>query len=215
MTDPIEYDALNQPVLAAIPTTARRILDVGCGTGALGQAVKARQQGEIVGITHSAVEAEMARRHLDWVVIQDLNAFDPTELGVFDCVVCSHVLEHLHWPGEFLRAARPLVDPGGRLIVALPNVLAWRQRIRFLRGEFRYTEGGLMDRTHFRFFDWSTARELVAESGYRTLAVRADGVFPGARWLPWIGGWLSGLAVRSVPGIFAWQFIFEAEPSDG
>jgi len=208
----LDYGALNRPVLDAIPTSAQRILDLGCGTGSLGRAVKARQIVEVTGVTYSNTEAEMARHHLDRVIVSDLNTFSPTDLGRFDCIICSHILEHLYWPEQVLRAVVPLLEPGGRLFVALPNPLVWRQRVRFLRGEFRYTDGGLMDRTHFRFFDWASARALVAGAGFREISAYADGGIPLARYLPVVGRLLSLAALRMAPGLFGWQFVIVAEP---
>ena len=209
------YGSVNAPVLAAIPPTARRVLDVGCGTGALGRAVKARQAAEVVGVTHSVAEAATAGGHLDRVGVCDLNEFDLNGLGSFDCVVCSHVLEHLYWPDRFLRAAHSLLAPGGRLIVALPNVLAWRQRLAFAAGRFRYTNGGLMDRTHVRFYDRHTARALVSDAGYIVVSIFGDGVFPLARFLPVVGPTFSRAAVRLAPGLFSWQFVIVAGSHEG
>jgi SAM-dependent methyltransferase len=206
------YEAVNAPALAAVPTEARRVLDVGCGSGAFGRAVKDRQPAEVVGLTYSADEADRARGRLDRVVVCDLNEFDPAGLGAFDCVVCSHVLEHLCWPERFLAAARPLLAPGGRLVVALPNALAWRQRAAFLAGRFRYTDGGLMDRTHFRFFDWRTAQDLVAGAGYRVTSARAFGVFPLSRLLFGLGRAVDRAALSVWPGLFGWQFVITADP---
>jgi SAM-dependent methyltransferase len=208
----LHYDALNRPVLEAIPTSARRILDLGCGTGTLGRAVKDRQRAEVIGVTHTRSEAELARVHLDRVVVGDLNEFAASDLGVFDCIVCSHVLEHLFWPAEVLCTVRPILEPSGRLVVALPNPLVWRQRVQFLTGRFRYTDGGLMDRTHFRFFDWSAARALVAGAGFQIVSARADGGFPLARFLPGVGGWLSRGALWAAPGLFGWQFVIVGAP---
>jgi SAM-dependent methyltransferase len=212
-TDTLDYGALNRPVFEAIPTSARRILDVGCGTGSLGRAIKARQSAEVTGLTYSETEAEHARQYLDRVIVADLNSFTPRDLGPFDCVVCSHVLEHLYWPEEFLRSISPLFEPDGRLFVALPNALVWRQRVRFLRGEFRYTEGGLMDRTHFRFFDWNSARAMVENAGFHEISARADGGFPLARFLPGLGGMLSHVALTVAPGLFGWQILIIAGPN--
>ena len=205
----IEYSALNEPVLTAIPRSARRILDVGCGTGALGRAIKSRQDAEVVGVTYSSDEAARAAGNLDRVIEMDLNQFDAPDERPFDCVVCSHVLEHLAWPEETLRQLRPIVKPGGRLVVALPNILVWRQRLRFLAGAFRYTDGGLMDRTHFRFFDWESARRLVTNAGFRIVEARPDGGFPLARRLPG-GRLLSRAALALSPGLFGWQFVITA-----
>jgi len=208
----IDYNALNGPVLDVIPTSAQRVLDLGCGTGSLGRAIKARQIVEVTGVTYSNTEAEMACHHLDRVIVSDLNTFSPTDLGRFDCIICSHILEHLYWPEQVLRAVVALLEPGGRLIVALPNPLVWRQRVRFLWGEFRYTDGGLMDRTHFRFFDWTSARALVASAGFREISAYGDGGFPLARYLPRAGRLLSLAAIRMAPGLFGTQFVIVAEP---
>jgi hypothetical protein len=69
-----------------------------------------------------------------------------------------------------------------------------------------------MDRTHFRFFDWASARALVTEAGFREVGASADGGFPMARLLPGLGPWLSWAALRVAPGLFGWQFVIVAEP---
>jgi SAM-dependent methyltransferase len=212
VADRLQYGALNLPVLSAIPLTARRLLDLGCGTGALGREIKARQPAEVIGVTYSPEEAELACGFLNHVLVRDLNVLEPTVLGQFDCIVCSHVLEHLCWPGRLLRMLLPHLEPEGRLIVALPNLLVWRQRVQLMLGRFRYTDGGVMDRTHFRFFDWGTARELVEGAGFQVLSATADGGFPLARFLPGLGPVLSRLSLRLCPGLFGWQFLLVARP---
>lgn len=204
------YAAVNRPVLERVPSAAARVLDIGCGTGALGRELKGRRACEVVGVTHSEEEADEARRHLDDVLVRDLNDFDPREAGSFDCVVCSHVLEHLYRPERLLGSLRGALRPGARLIVALPNVLHWRQRVEFARGRFRYTEGGLMDSTHYRFYDWTTARALLAGSGFAVVESEACGGFPLSRLLPVVGRPLDRAAARLAPGLFGFQFVFVA-----
>src|SRR5215213_5570721 len=116
----VMYGAVNADVLARVPGGAARVLDVGCGTGALGRVVKERVGCELVGLTHSEREAERASAHLDRVLVCDLNEFEPEGLGQFDCVICSHVLEHLYRPERLLKALKRNLAPGGVLLVALP-----------------------------------------------------------------------------------------------
>jgi hypothetical protein len=95
-------------------------------------------------------------------------------------------------------------------------VLHWKQRLEFLKGNFKYTEGGLMDKTHFRFFDWETAFELIESSGFQVLKRYADGYLPlpGIRKLvPSIVPPLDQFASTKMPGLCGLQFIFVAQSS--
>ncbi len=208
------YEAVNQAVLSKIPISVNCLLDIGCGSGALGREVKQRINCEVVGITYSESEATIASKYLDRVLVHDLNVFNPIDLGKFDCIICSHILEHLYQPQELLSRLHKTLTPDGKLIVALPNTLQWKQRLEFLKGNFKYTDGGVMDRTHFRFFDWETSLELVTNSGYTVISQNADGYFP----LPVIRKIirpaaikLDHLATKALPGLFGCQFILVAQ----
>lgn len=207
-------EIINQFVLSRIPKNTRRLLDIGCGTGWLGREIKQKSGCYVVGITISEEEAAIAAQRLDRVIRCDLNNFDPSELGKFDCIVCSHILEHLYRPQDFLRRLRNNLIPDGVLIVALPNILIWKLRWEFLRGRFRYTDSWNMDRGHFRFYDWQTAHELLEENGYKIIKSGADGNFPLPvirRFLPsGINSWVDRAAVKYFPGFFGFQFIFTA-----
>ena len=211
------YEAINHTVFSYLPNTSKRILDIGCGTGNLGRFIKKHRKCEIVGITYSQIEVEIASQAIDQVFAVDLNTSELPDLGRFDCIICSHVLEHLYQPQDFLDKLHNLLELDGKLIIALPNVLHWKQRMQFLRGHFKYTDGGLMDCTHFRFFDWQTAHDLIIQSGYQILQSEADGSFP----LPIIRKLLpSNLshqvdrsALTAFPGLFGFQFVFLAAQS--
>lgn len=201
------YGAVNGAIAARVPESARRVLDLGCGNGALGAHLKQRPGREVIGVTFSEEEAREARGRIDEVIVCDLEEFDAASLGEFDCIVCSHVLEHLTRPEELLRRLRGSLTADGVLVVALPNALHWRQRFEFLRGRFEYTDGGLMDRTHYRFYDWRTARSLLRDCGYEEIWGEADGGFPLSRFMPLVGRALDRGALRLRPGLFGVQFI--------
>lgn len=211
MKSSVTYGSVNPAVLSRVPAGARRILDVGCGTGALGKALKVhRADRYVAGITHAEQEAERARAELDLVAIADLEIYDFTNLGQFDCVICSHVLEHLRNPTEVLARLRQVLDREGVILIALPNVLYWRQRLQFLIGRFRYTHGGLMDNTHVVFFDWVTAQNLVTGAGLHLSTCLSDGGFPGSRFLGPAGSVLDAASLRLAPGLMGTQFVLIA-----
>src|SRR5439155_27238592 len=132
----------------------RRVLDIGCGNGSNMSLLSARGHSP-VGLTLSLSEAAICRERGIECVVADING-DLVQFadGSFYALFLSHVLEHLPWPSHTLRRLSRLLTPDGALYVALPNVLFVRNRFDFLRGRFRYTEMGLMDRTHLRFFDF-------------------------------------------------------------
>jgi SAM-dependent methyltransferase len=209
------YQSINRPVFDRIPAGTSTLLDVGCGGGVFGAAVKAAMPCTVVGVTFSEAEALQARQRIDRVEVADLNGYEPAGLGEFDCIVCSHVLEHLHDPRQTLARLRTCLRQGGSLIVALPNVLFWKQRLQFLRGRFEYTEGGLMDRTHVRFFDWLSAQQLVVDAGFVVREGCADGGVPlSNRFGTTLSTAINRAGLARFPGVFGFQFVFRCEVAE-
>jgi SAM-dependent methyltransferase len=208
------YEGSNQALLQLIaPLSPGAALDCGCGTG--GNARGLRQMGwRVTGITVSPREMGMASECCEAVRLGDLNSGIPQEAGgPFDLVVFSHVLEHLLHPDVALRDARRLLRPDGRIIVALPNVLYWRLRIRFLFGEFEYETTGIMDETHVRFYTFRSGMELLRSNGLEIVSTLGDGDLPlpyVRRLLPAIARFLDPLASRLVPGLFGAQILYVA-----
>ncbi len=211
------YQALNKEVLELVPLEAKHVLDVGCGDGSLGSAIKTQRENAFVtGITFSPGEASMAADKLDEVHVSDLNNFRSDSCqSIYDCVVCSHVLEHVVRPAELVAALEPCMVQHGKLIIALPNVLFFKQRWQFLLGRFRYNpNGGLMDETHLRFFDFETCDSVLAKSNLVLTQKTANGMFPQPvirRLFPAFCKKIDRLAVKLFPGLFALQFILIAE----
>jgi SAM-dependent methyltransferase len=208
------YQAINMPVFNRVPEQAQRILDIGCGGGTLGRALKQKLNCHVTGITYSEQEATLARDYLDEVIVQDLNTLDTTKLSKFDAIICSHVLEHLYAPERLLSDLRDNLADDGQVIIALPNILHWKQRLEFLKGHFRYTEGGLMDHTHYRFYDWETSLHLIENSGLKALSHSADGYFPLPilrKLFPSLAERIDTFFVNNMPGFWGFQFITIAQ----
>jgi 2-polyprenyl-3-methyl-5-hydroxy-6-metoxy-1,4-benzoquinol methylase len=210
----LTYRSVNNSVLVSIPKEARKILDVGCGTGELGGVVKSLKQCFITGLTLNPLEAELAKGRLDEVFLVDLNCIQCEDLGKYDCIICCHVLEHLYEPLPILRSlVKNCLTSDGTIIVALPNIVHWKSRLNLLMGRFRYADGGVMDRTHFRFFDWRTAAELVQGAGLQIETSFADGILPFSRLFGPYSSQINRHACTIWPGLFGWQFVFTAKAS--
>jgi 2-polyprenyl-3-methyl-5-hydroxy-6-metoxy-1,4-benzoquinol methylase len=146
-------------LVAALPRPIGRVLDVGCGQGAVGHGLRAAGATWLAGIEMQPEAAVVAERHYDEVAVGAAE----TELGhltpPFDSICCYDVLEHMADPYTVLRRLLDVARPGARLHVSVPNarhVSLLRDLV--LRGTFGYTEWGHRDSTHLR---WFTRRDIV------------------------------------------------------
>jgi 2-polyprenyl-3-methyl-5-hydroxy-6-metoxy-1,4-benzoquinol methylase len=205
----------NDVALALVPPAAKRVLDVGCGAGM--NALQLKQRGMTVeGVTASEDEATLARKNCRNVYVHDLERGLPDlAKGVYDCVVCSHVLEHICFPTRMLRDIRLVMKSDGKLVVALPNLLFYKNRFKLFAGEFEYQPAGLMDETHFRWYTFKTAQRLLETHGFAKVTAIADGSCPLSvfrRLLPSrVTVSIDGAAARAFPGIFGYQMVFVYE----
>ena len=154
-----------------MPSSARRILDLGCASGALGAALKRRQPCEVVGIEVDPGYAADAAGRLDRVVQADLEEIAGRgdlreELGTFDCLIAGDVLEHLVDPWWVLSRLAGLLEPGGSAVVSLPNVRYWHTFWALgVRGTWPRDDFGVFDRTHLRWFTLRDATAMLREAG--------------------------------------------------
>lgn len=164
------YEDPRPEIQELVPADARRVLDIGCSSGALGTAVKACQSVEVVGIEIDPACAADARIHLDRVLegdIEDLvESSTLADLGRFDCVILADVLEHLRDPWSALTRVTEMVDADGTVIVSVPNVRHWETFWQLGRhGTWPLRDQGIFDRTHLRWFTLSDACRLVRSAG--------------------------------------------------
>lgn len=166
-------DHANPDLLDRIPLTARRILDVGCGAGALGRAYKRRNPAaRYLGIEADPLAADIAAGRLDGVARGDVEQLSSPFAGErFDCIIYGDVLEHLRDPWRVLRAQAAALAPGGVVLVCMPNAEHWRFADRLLQGGWDYEADGLFDRTHLRWFTADTTRAALIGAGLRPIDV--------------------------------------------
>ena len=119
-------------------------------------------------------------------------------------------LEHLADPVAVLRRLRPALADDGALVVSIPNVANWAMRLGLLAGRFRYTERGILDRTHLRFYTARTVREMLAEAGFRTESLVASVPVPLIGWRPLLA--LAHRIGNYRPSLFAYTFVIVARP---
>ncbi len=106
-----------------------RVIDVGCATGDLLQAVRAHGNPNVLGIEPSAHAANGARQR--WGIDVLNNTLERASLpdDSVDVAILSHTIEHLPSPSTTLSELRRVVAPSGALVLWLPNVESFAARL--------------------------------------------------------------------------------------
>lgn len=158
-----------------LPATATRILDVGCSSGQFGRLVKdANPQREVWGVELHRDAARRAAEVLDHVIVGEVpTVFDDLPDKHFDCVVFNDVLEHLVDPYHVLAITKDKLSAGGHVVASIPNIREFHTLAKLVfQKRWDYTDAGILDRTHLRFFTESSIRDLFENQGYEIECLR-------------------------------------------
>ncbi len=182
-------------------TPGARVIDIGCGVGAWGPALRARGARALVGIEISEKAAASATRLYDRVLCSPVEEVELDDLdGPFDTIIAADVIEHLVDPFTELRRWREWCVPGGELVISTPNL----RHVRVLgdlavKGRFDYTEGGgVMDRTHLRWFTEASLVDAIMVAGWHPLSSGRLRAGRSGRMNTLARGVLNGLLARQV-----------------
>lgn len=139
------------PFLKLIPPEKKRVLVIGCGEGhEVAWLVAAGH--EAVGVTITKKEAETAKKKFGVEVkVADMHKL-PKELGRFDAIFASNVLEHSVMPYLALLHWRNFLNKGGWLVLGMPS-REW-----------------LSEYYHFSVLNRAQVKDLLYKSGYQLLA---------------------------------------------
>lgn len=161
-----EFDMEVDWIRANLPSTGARVIDIGCGAGALFDAI-GRERA--VGIDHSEQGLSRTRqvRGAAPVLCADTRRIPFADQTV-DAVTVQHVIEHLTDCDAACREWRRLLKPGGVLLVLTPNV--------------RFVDPSVFDDdTHVHLFDGSDLRDTLSAAGFEIIDLRTLGL-PWCRW---------------------------------
>jgi 2-polyprenyl-3-methyl-5-hydroxy-6-metoxy-1,4-benzoquinol methylase len=195
------------------------VLDIGCGEGLIAAELK-KNGNRITGIDELPCAAEKSA--LEEYHSADLDAgIGPVLRSLnrkrFDRILLLDVLEHLRKPEKILQECHQVLKPDGELIISVPNVANITVRLMLLMGRFNYTERGILDRTHLRFFTRATARRFVEQQGFRIAEEKMTvmpleivlGLSTQNRVMRTIT-FMMLVATRLLPGLLGYQIMFVA-----
>jgi ubiquinone/menaquinone biosynthesis C-methylase UbiE len=162
--------------LVPILKAGMKVLDVGCGTGAISSGIARRvgPTGQVLGIDHTAKFVESGRETYgevpNLILMQaDLFEFAPDEK--FDLIVSARVLQWLSNPLDALLKMKSMLNPGGRVSILDYNheTLDWQPEPPASMREFYATflrwrqEAGMSNRMA------DDLPELFVKAGFRSV----------------------------------------------
>jgi glycosyltransferase involved in cell wall biosynthesis len=200
-----------------------RVLDVGCGEGYFASAI-ACEGTRIYGTDilpapkRRGTFAEYACADLTEGLISATCALSEQK---FEKILMMDVLQQLADPERILRESHALLAQNGRIVVSLPNVANVTVRLELLSGRFRYSDRGILDRRHLRFFTRSTASAMLGACGFEIERVRAttmplEFVFdlpPSNAIMRFMSAILRFLTA-AMPNVLGYQWVFVARRSE-
>lgn len=145
----------------------KEVLEVGCASGYM-SAELTKKDCTVVGVEINPEEASKAKRYCQKVIIGDIETHSTRKkIGSekFEVIIMADVLEHLKDPEGTLKNLVQFLEKQGSLIISVPNIGFLTNRLWHLLGRFEYTEWGIMDKTHLRFFTKESILTLVKSSG--------------------------------------------------
>ena len=145
---------------------AVRVLEIGCGGGStLAKIQYLFPNAEVKGIELAGNVAKLGMNQLD-IIQGNIEIMQlPYDKKYFYYIIFGDVLEHLYAPDEVLRKMKAYLREGGQFLCGIPNLMHKSVIIPLLRGQFRYEEAGLLDRTHIRFFTLSSIVDMLHRCG--------------------------------------------------
>ena len=155
-------------MLSFVPARRARVLEIGCGEGQFTAALTGVQEGW--GIEPSPA-ARIAKGRLTRVLEATFDEAEPQlPPGYFDLVICNDVIEHMPDHASFFSRIARYIAPNGMMIGSIPNVRFYINMFEYLiEKNWRYTDVGILDRTHLAFFTEKSFRQTLERHGFKVL----------------------------------------------
>jgi methionine biosynthesis protein MetW len=144
-------------VLPTLFKKDEKVLDVGCGDGAVAEYLMKEIGADVLGYDISEKAAKEAKKRGVRVVVGTVEEKLPFTSQSFDTVFWGDNMEHLFAPENTLSEIHRVLKKNGRIIMSCPNMGYWRYRVHYL------LHGGLPDTewtgnppwawSHIRFFN--------------------------------------------------------------
>lgn len=157
----------------------KSICDLGCGNGHISGRLAAHGY-HVTGVDASASGIQIARRAYPDVSFVEALIGSLRDLGEFDLVISSDVIEHLYRPSDLLEAAQAVLKPGGHILIGTPYHGYLKNLALAVTGKMESHFSALHDGGHIKFFSVKTLSSLMRSHAFDDLSFNFYGRAP---WL--------------------------------
>jgi 2-polyprenyl-3-methyl-5-hydroxy-6-metoxy-1,4-benzoquinol methylase len=167
MSNNLKYYQANRGIMRSfLPEEYERVLEVGCGAGGFSDHLK--RPCEVWGIEPNPDAAAAARSKMDKVLIGTYEAVaNQLPDKYFDLVICNDVIEHMTDHDHFLENIKTKMREGGYIVGSIPNIRHVTSLFKILIAkDWPYSDSGILDRTHLRFFTAKSLRRTLLSHNY-------------------------------------------------
>lgn len=162
------------------PYKRGRLLDLGCGNGAL--TARMNDMGiSCTGTDFSESGIQIARSSFPAAVFFQSAMEQPLpveQCGLYDVVIAVEVIEHLLLPRQVFDRAKEALKPGGSFIITTPFHGYWKNLALAMVGQYDSHWHPLRDYGHVKFFSLSTLKQLFEEQGFQIESIHRVGRIP-------------------------------------
>ncbi len=148
------------------------VLDVGCSYGYLGEWLIKNKNCTVYGIEVDKIALNKVKSEglyrdvfeidLDYIEknLSEFERFDKLEIE-FDYIICGDVIEHLKDPTTVLAILLEKLKEEGKVLISIPNIANIDVVLNLIDGRFNYSQVGILDSTHLRFFTKASFVEWI------------------------------------------------------
>ena len=166
------FEHQRHEMLNFIDFPINKSLDIGCGRGGYLDLLKSKHPNlETWGLEIDANSGEIAKAKGHKVLIGNAEILiDSLPDDYFDLISCNDVLEHFLNPYDILKKLKSKLNDNGKVISSMPNIRYYKPMFEYVfKGEWRYQEAGVMDKTHYRFFTKKSIERMFVDAGYNVV----------------------------------------------
>ncbi|MFD1139405.1 glycosyltransferase [Paenibacillus urinalis] len=151
-----------------------RILEVGCACGGTLLGIKNKYpNAQLFGLELNESSAAIASTFAE-VEAADVEQNLTYPEDFFDYIIFPDVLEHLNDPWVVVENVKKHLKKDGKVLASIPNIMYYSVLRDTLNGRWTYTDAGLLDKTHVRFFTLYEIEKMFKNAGYNEVFYSAN-----------------------------------------